>query len=370
MYLYLIYIILLFVVYFEIDRFSYFGKIHKVLFFVILLLFFLLSSLRWERGTDWMSYFQFYNSITSYNPKNWYFEFGYSYLNYLVKLFFNSYTVLLAILAFLVYSLVGSTIYKYGVYPILSLAIWFATSIADIYLTRNTIAISLAIFSIRYIIDRKFIPFLLVIFVAFLFHKSALIFLPAYFIYSLKISRTFLVWGMGGVMVVGLCFSEFIVGHIGGLLGPTIDARLQYYLTTGTEESFGSAYSATIVLLKGTINRSLILIVLLFWMNNERKETPLLNGFINFYVFGLLLFFMTVPLSPALGRIASYYNIFQLFLFPYVLLLGKDRKNQIILFFLIGVYFLIRLEGVITNYEDLYVPYKSIFDIYKTVIIS
>ncbi len=369
MYLYLIYTILLFVAYFEMDRFSYFGRIHKILFYLILLVFFLLSSLRWERGTDWMSYYEFYNSISSYSPKSWYFEFGYSYLNYLVKVLFNSYSVLLGILAFLVYSLVGTTIYKYGVYPILSLAIWFAISIADIFLTRNTIAISLAIFSIRYIIDRKLVPFLLVLAVAFLFHRSALIFFPAYFIYSLKISRSILVWGMGIVIVVGLCFSEFVVGHIGGLLGPTIESKLQYYLQTGTEETFGSAYSAAIVLLKGAVNRSLILIVLLFWMNNERKEDSVLNGFINFYVFGLLLFFMTVPLSPALGRIASYYNIFQLFLFPYILLLGKDRKNQILLFILIGVYFLIRLEGVITNYKDLYVPYKSIFDTYKTVII-
>ena len=78
---------------------------------------------------------------------------------------------------------------------------------------------------------------------------------------------------------------------------------------------------------------------------------------------------LAVPLSPALGRIASYSNIFQLFLFPYILLLGKDRRNQIVLFILIGLYFLIRLNGVISNYIDLYVPYKSIFDIYQKVIV-
>lgn len=355
--------------YLEMDRFCYFGRIHKIFFCLILLLFFLLSSLRWERGTDWISYYDFYNFISGYTPQNWYFEFGYSFLNYLVKTLFNNYTALLTVLALLVYSLVGPTIYKYGIYPILSLAIWFATLLSDIYPTRNTIAVSLAIFSLRYIIDRKLIPFLLVIIFASFFHRAGLIFLPAYFIYSLKFSRSLLICVMGGVLVIGVFFSEFIVGNLGGLLGPAIDAKLKYYLAMGAEESFGSAYSATMVLLKGTINRSLILIVLLYWMNNERKVDPVLNGFINFYIFGLLLFFITVPLSPALGRIASYYNIFQLFLFPYILLLGKDRRNQIVLFILIGLYFLIRLNGVISNYIDLYVPYKSIFDIYQKVIV-
>ena len=353
--------------YFEIDRFCYFGKIHKVFFFVIIFFFFLLSSLRWERGTDWGTYLDFYNSLVSFAPEKWYFEWGYSFLNNIVKVLFNSYTVLLSILALILYWLMGTTIYRYSVYPLLALAIWFATSLADIFLVRNTIAIALAIFSVRYIVERNFWKFLCLILIAMLFHKSAFIFLPAYYVYSLKLSRSFIIVGIGVCMVIGLFFSELILLQVGKLLGAAFEEKVIYNLTTGKEETLGSAYSATIVLLKGTINRSLILIILLIWMNNERKEDALLNGFINFYIVGLLLFFMTVPLSAAMGRIASYYNIFQLFLFPYVILLGKDRKNRIILYLLVGAYFLVRLNGVVVNYEPFYIPYKSIFDIYKIV---
>lgn len=363
MYLYLLYILFFFGAYFEVDRFAYFGRIHKILFFIFILILFSLATLRWETGTDWDNYLSYYNAIPSYALGDWYMEYGYSFVNYFVKVVFDKYTILLAILALMLYAAMGITIYRYSVFPILSLAIWVAMSLGDMFFVRNTIAIALAVFSVRYIVERDIMKFLLVILVAMLFHRTALVFLPAYFVYSMKLSRVTLILGIGITLIIGLFFSEMFVSGIGKLLGGAFEEKIKTYVSVGIDATYGSAYSSTTVLLRGAVNRSLILVVLLIWMNKERQEDSLLNGFINFYVLGLLLFFVTVPLSTAMGRIPAYYNVFQMFLFPYILLLSKDRKNQIILYLLIGIYFLVRLHGVIGNYRDAYIPYKSIFDI-------
>ena len=47
------------------------NKTSSKLFMVYLLLFYLLSFLRWERGTDWLSYFNLYELPLSYKePMN------------------------------------------------------------------------------------------------------------------------------------------------------------------------------------------------------------------------------------------------------------------------------------------------------------
>lgn len=363
MYLYVIYILLLVVAYLELDKFQYFGKVHRLFFFVILLSFWFLSSFRWEMGTDWTPYKIYFDMMSGDFPiKDWYMEPGFSLLNYIVNLIFGSYSMMLAIQALLVYSMMGVTLYRYSVYPIFSIVVWWAMLLGDVFLVRNTLAVALACFSLRYIINREFWKFLVIILIAMTFHRSAIIFLPAYFIFYVRVPRKILVCILAIGLIISLGFGELILKGVGGLLGGAFEVKVKGYLSLGTDEMFGSAYSSVVVLLKGAVNRSLILVVLLIWMNRERYQDDLLNGFINFYSVGLILFFMTVPFSPAMGRIANYYNLFQVFLFPYVLLLAKDRKNQLALYGLMGIYFLVRLHGVVMNYKDLYIPYNSIFD--------
>lgn len=53
---------------------------------------------------------------------------------------------------------------------------------------RQCLAISVCLFSFRFIKDRKLVPFLLLMLLAFSFHKSAVLFVVAYFVYSLNLS--------------------------------------------------------------------------------------------------------------------------------------------------------------------------------------
>jgi len=69
---------------------------------------------------------------------------------------------------------------------------------------RQVMGVVTAWLSIRYIIKRKLIPFLLVVFIAFSLHNSAIIFLPLYFIPITKFSRVTVLSIMVMCLLIGL----------------------------------------------------------------------------------------------------------------------------------------------------------------------
>ena len=69
---------------------------------------------------------------------------------------------------------------------------------------RQVMGVVTAWLSVRYIIKRKLIPFLIVVFVAFSLHNSALIFLPLYFIPIKKIPIVGVLVFMGICLIIGL----------------------------------------------------------------------------------------------------------------------------------------------------------------------
>ena len=61
----------------------------------------------------------------------------------------------------------------------------------SMFVLRQNVAIAICLYAIPYIIDRKLWKFLFVIGIAFLFHKTALVFIGLYIIYPLKINYKF-----------------------------------------------------------------------------------------------------------------------------------------------------------------------------------
>ena len=101
MYLYLIFILLLAGSFLEIFDSKRQGTA-QIIYYLTLSILFLLSFLRWERGTDWSGYYDYFSNIYDLNFSN-NFENGFILLNYCIHYLFNSYTVLLFILAAIQY---------------------------------------------------------------------------------------------------------------------------------------------------------------------------------------------------------------------------------------------------------------------------
>ena len=84
---------------------------------------------------------------------------------------------------------------------VMFMGLWFFFTFT--YL-RQVMACTVCWFAVKYIIERKFVPFLIVWFIGYSLHNSALIFLPAYFIPIRKFPIKWVIWVMVGALLVGL----------------------------------------------------------------------------------------------------------------------------------------------------------------------
>lgn len=361
MYLYLTFIVLAFFSCLEtlkvrIKRLPYF---HSSIFWIFIFTFFFLSTFRWEKGTDWNPYYIYYLMQSHITCKG-YMEPGFTLLTSINSTLFN-YTIQLSSVAFLSIIPIALSYRRFSPFPILALLIWFATLLGHIFPVRQSIAIALYVFSWKYIHERNFKSFIITILIATTFHFTVIIAIPTFFIWNKIISKQFFIYTIVILSLFSLLVEEHVISVIYGVFGGGIQEKLEVYLGS-PDETFGSAYSASQILIRGIINRSLFFFISLILLDKVRKIDNQPNAFINLYFYSFCLFLLLTPLSPALGRFCTYTDMSQAIIIPYLFLYRiKTRINLYFLYIIIIFYFYFRFKGVIYNYYDLYIPYNSIF---------
>lgn len=355
MYLYLIYIVFAVFSFIEING----GRlISKRLLFVPFLCLFFLSCLRWERGTDWNSYLSLFEEahnafyLLAFEP-------GFYYLNLFVKINTDNYTILLMVEAFIIYALHFYVIKRYSISPMVSVLIWFGFYMGSIFFVRFHIALAITLFSFIYIMDRKFWKFLICIFIATLFHRTAFLFIPAYFIYTKNFSRLQLLFGVG----ISFCLSALFklgLDLLGGINLGTFSEKALVYSESDAQD-FGISSPFRIMLI-GATYRVLIILLIIRYFYTLYKENNTFKGLLNLYFVGVCLFIVITPVSIPMARMAQYYEYIQLLIVPYIILNFRHLPIRNLVFIMITLFYLMRLKSNIGAYEDLFIPYKSIFN--------
>lgn len=361
MYLYLILSFLAVVSFLELAKFRIKGNHHfyKATYWGIIVIIIFLSTFRWENGTDWKPYYDYF-TLAGLFPENGYMEPGYTWLCYINYQLTGSYTFHLGIMALLCILPVAKRIRQYSPFPFFSLFIWFCVGFAHLFPVRQTIAISLFVFAWKYIIERKCWRYLIIIAIAASFHYTVLVTIPVYFLWKKHFSAKFFLYFLGAVFVFSLTSSQVLSNLFYTLGGSLFEQKLSSYMEN-SEETFGAAYSPMQILVRGCLNRSLYLFIPLLFLNKRRNTDTFMNGIFNMYFYSFILFLCTVPLSVALGRLATYTNMAQLFLMPYLLTVKMNKGTAYIIIVVLMLYFLIRFNGVVNNYYELYIPYHFCF---------
>lgn len=334
----------------------------KLIYLSLIILFWILSFIRWETGTDWDSYYYFFrNNDTLEEFKNRLFEPFYTYIAYYVKQITDEYWVLLLIYSSIIYILVTPTISKYSPLPFVSLMLYFMLRKADIFFTRESIALAFCLFSIKYIEKRKLFPFLITVLIGVQFHKSVVVFLPAYFIYSLRLSTKQIFIIVGIFFVISFAAINVLKDYllsISYLLGDVFEDKAESYMDRG-DETFGYGVSLQRSLIQGVINNGFFL--LLFAYTLKKKNTPFIKGMFNLYAFSIILFFVTLPLNLTLARVYNSYNLVS------ILLIGHTfscfgKKNVSLYYLLFFAYICVRfsMQTFFGGYSYCFVPFKSI----------
>jgi hypothetical protein len=334
-------------------------NITKPFFLLFSVFLFVLSFIRWETGTDWNTYENFFNSVDSWFVESE-FEWGFARLNEFVRIVFNNYTVLLFILGTLVFTFQTKAISDFSCYPITSLWLLWCISFGNIFFVRQTVAIVLLFYSIRFIQQNKLYHFVFFLFLAMLFHRTSLIFIFAWWVYRMRISITKMIF----IIFLSVIFS-FLVGimieKLGAFLGGMFQQKVDVYFAD-SDATYGMEVSKEMLVIRAILNKGFIFLISLYMLKRIELKNKEYRSFLNLYWFGMVLYFSTVSFSIVLARLAVVYDLTLIILVVFILKYANNVYEKLFLFLCFTIYFILKLYSTINLYYDVFVPYKSIFD--------
>lgn len=337
---------------------SYFVKVTYV---GICLFLFILSFLRWETGTDWINYYNYFKYIFDLPYELDIFEIGFRTLNYSIRYLTDEYSVMLFTLGGILFFFQSLAIKKLSPFPILSLTFLYASQLGNILFVRQWIAIAILFYSITYIQKNKFIPFIALVLIASSIHRSALIFIISWWIFKINISTKKILLSLCLTIFLSYIIESFLFSFLGSIGMRVIQARLSIYMDDSYNSGLKENINFTLVLIKGFINRAFILFISLY-IYIKNSENKILRGYINLYWLGCILFFSLISISPALARLAYYFDFIQVILISYIMLFSfRTITNRIIALIILGIYMLFRLNQFLNGpYSEELIPYKFV----------
>ena len=321
---------------------------------------FILSFIRWETGTDWHSYYGYFQRVLQRPYEYDEFETGFRVLNYTIRSFTDEYTILLLLLGLILFSFQSKAIKELSPLPLFSLTCLFASQVANILFIRQWIAVAILFYSIVYIKNKKFIPFLILVILATTIHRSSFIFILSWWIFRAKISiKWMIIW-----LSLSILFSFIVQQLLNSLLGSfgstVIQAKLNMYLNETYNAEVNEQHNFLFTLIRGVGNKLFVLIISLFIFRKRLKDVEI-RGLINIYWTGALLYFVTIPISLALMRFSFAFDIVYIILIAYIIKSFRKKSNKGIVFSILSIYISLRLlQFLNSTYSETFIPYKTI----------
>ncbi len=281
-------------------------------FFLILLVLLSLRSVRC--GVDLQTYKNKFESINISSVESVInfssTEFGYNFFVAINKLIFNSFRFLLFSCS--IVSIVPIMVFylRETKHNILTIALFVSIAPFTMFFSglRQSIAMGLGMIAYYYCKKNKIIPFLLIVFLAFLFHQSSIILLLMYPLTHVKITKK---W----ILPVAVLYTIFIIYNkqIFGVLLKLNEKYETRYVISKT-----GSYTFLIMLL-------LITIFSFIMMKEDSKE---LLGLRNLLILSLFIQCF-VPINTVAMRLNYYYLLFIPVLIPNIIDNCKDQYKQI-----------------------------------------
>lgn len=331
------------------------NRLNKTMLFICFILLVFQIGLRWETGTDWYPYLEFfkYEKFKSLFDPTEGFELGYVIFNRLIYIISDNYSVLLFIHAILFFSLLIKSFKIYTPYVILTLFLYYSIHVGMTGSNRQLLALAIGMFGVTKLLNGKKYLFFISIVLSCLFHMSALLLLVYYFL-NRKINNSILIAGLVISVLIGFSgIPEKIFAFAGGLNEMSAE-KSDAYIAMGVD----TTSTGSII---GIIKRIVLSIVFIAAAKKIGKIDPkyyiCLNGFIVSVAFFFL--FKSVPIMA--GRALLYFNVMEPVLMVYLLYLIKDMRIKNLVVFGYCIIAVLYFFQSFQQYPDLFLPYKGIF---------
>lgn len=213
---------------------------------------------------------------------------------------------------------------------------------------RQYIVIAIFLYAYRYIQEDDFKKYLVSMLIASLFHISALITIPLYFLKKKKLNYVIFIIGAGALFV----FRNNIFNLFLKLM--TLLPKSNSYIEKGTYSNYISTNLSGLV-----ISVSVLLLYLYVYRRIKKQEVG--NFQINMAYLGLVFAICSMFL-PLMDRFLYFTKAYYLLSVPYALSLIRNKKERNIIGGIFVVFILIlNIYGIVINDWYGILPYESIF---------
>lgn len=325
-------------------------KLRLLLIFAVL---FILSALRYQVGTDFMTYFTVtsgaiditQNNYMLFEPLNvWLIRIGYV---------LNSPQFYFVVAAFLTMMFFYKGIKKHSRDYFLSALCFIGFPmffLESLNIVRQFVAISIVFYSITYIHDKKFLKFLGCVFLACLFHVTAFVAVIMYAVNLPFFGRKFNVF----LFLLSIPAGKLFFAALSSLSG---FSKVAYYLNLNSEGYF-------FVFLAMVLLNSIHII----FYDRLVSEGGIVKTAIDIFNLGCCVFLVFFDIPVIGGRAAFFFLIFLILIIPYYTFLFKQNLivrfpivAVLVVLFFVRIWYSSYLHQSGRMHVDPYLPYKTVF---------
>lgn len=322
---------------------------------------FLVAAFRFEFGADYTSYYSFYNKflLKKYEELT-FLEIGYRWLNILISSMKLDFNILLSVISFvnlyffyrfMIFINIKRSFYWIIFFTYISL---YNLYFYHLSMIRQSIAIYIFLFSFQYIYKKEIKKYIIIILLATLFHKSAIILLPIYYInrinFKIKYICLFFICSIFFIINV-----ELFVNLLTKVLElVNMDKYVHYINVTPIKFNTGIGFILNIC--------SIFLFSYLLKLKFSKKNKLL----IKMILISRLLIFLNIVGISILHRVVSYFDIYTIFI-PCIIILSlenKIKKNKLYYILFCSYLFLVFLGYnllFIQKYNGMMKAYSSTY---------
>lgn len=339
--------------------YSYNSKKYLALSFLTLFIF---LAIRFDFGNDYMNYYNYFKTVhnaslkdlldfSNYNIMGFR-EIGYTWLNRLFPNFF----IMIAILSLFTCLIYYQIIVAHVTPNLFWLSLFILVFDPGLILVqssaiRQTIAVCIFIYSIKFLIEKNFWKYIILVLLASSFHLSALILLPLYFIVTPN------KWSNG--ILVALFIGFLFVTFFGYVFLDSIDRLTQIYFPRYREEYLIDIVSNSLDTGVGFVFLVCTFLFIL-WSHNKGEGNNIIISKLT--IIGFVLFPMGMYLNM-IGRIGMYFDPFIILSLPFAISLQKSWQLRICTISFYIFFYFYSFSKFFKNpvWEEKFSIYKTIF---------
>lgn len=275
-----------------------------------------------------------YSEYLSFGADNYPFpEKGFLALSILCKSISNDYLFFFFIVAALSYFLIYKGIIKYSLFPMFAFALYlsrfgFGRHFIQI---RAGLAIAIVFWGLQYAAKREFWKYMITVFVAWLFHRSAIIAVPFYFLNYLHLKKKHIYWSILGAYIITLTLTPTIRMFVSDT-AQDIQIGTSYTQLDNKGKSFGLG------LLNPMLYYQTIILILFTYFEEKLKPfskyyETLRNG----YLYSTLWLITLSSFAVLSARGSTIFATYEILIIPYLTLIAT-RKNRILAYIVVGLF--------------------------------